>query len=74
MAKSADQTETSGQTMDAGTTTDAGTTMIELAVRPDGTWEATQTGLEIVGTGESAARATEDLAGRIAEKKEAGEL
>lgn len=46
----------------------------ELARRPDGTWEATQGGLEVVGTGDSAARATEDMAGQIAKLKEAGEL
>lgn len=68
MAQSADQSETSEQT------TDKGTTMVELARRPDGTWEATQPGLEIVGTGDSAARATEDMAGQIAELKEQGEF
>lgn len=68
MAKSADQSQTSGQI------TDMGTTMVKLALRADGTWEATQPGLEIVGTGGSAARATEDMAGQIAELKEAGEL
>lgn len=55
-------------------TKDVGTTVVELAKRPDGTWEATQDGLDVVGTGDSAARATEDMAGRIAELKEAGEL
>jgi hypothetical protein len=84
MAKRAAQTETNGQTeaeSDGEPATkpserarDVGTTMIELSVRPDGTWEATQAGLEIVGTGDSAARATEDLAGRVAESKEAGDL
>lgn len=68
MAKSADQSTECGQKMDMGTT------MVELAVRPDGTWEATQQGLDVVGTGESAARATEDMAGKIAELKERGEL
>lgn len=68
MAKSADQSTERRET------TDMGTTMIELAVRPDGTWEATQSGLEIAGTGESAARATEDMAGKVAELKEQGEL
>lgn len=68
MAKSADQSETSGET------TDMGTTMVKLSVRPDGTWEATQPGLEVVGSGDSAARATEDMAGRIAELKERDEL
>lgn len=48
--------------------------MVELSVRPDGTWEATQSGLDIVGTGDSAARATEDMAGKIAELKEQDEL
>lgn len=67
MAKSADQSTEQRET------TDMGTTMVELALRPDGTWEATQAGLEIVGTGDSAARATEDMAGKIAELKEQGE-
>ena len=67
MAKSADQSEMSGQT------TDTRTTMVELAKRPDGTWEATQTGLEIVGIGDSAARATEDMARQIAELEEGEE-
>lgn len=53
---------------------DYGTTLVEVAMRPDGTWEATQPGLDVVGTGESAARATEDMAGEIAERQEAGEL
>jgi hypothetical protein len=48
--------------------------MDELEVRPDGTWEAAQAGLDVVGTGESAARATEEMAGKIAELEEAGEL
>lgn len=68
MAQRADQSQASGRT------TDRETTMIELAKRPDGTWEATQAGLEVVGTGDSAARATEDMAGQIAELKEADEL
>ena len=55
-------------------TKDMGTTVVDLARRPDGTWEATQGGLEVVGTGNSAARATEDMARQIAEQKEAGEL
>ena len=67
MAKSADQSE-------ANRTTDMGTTMVELARRADGTWEATQRGLGIVGTGGSAARATEDMARQIAESREASEL
>ncbi len=37
-------------------------------------WEATQPGLEIIGTGDSAARATEDMAGEIAEQQKRGEL
>lgn len=49
---------------------DYGTTIVELAQRRDGTWEATQSGLDIVGTGNSAARATEDMAGQIAEALE----
>jgi hypothetical protein len=77
-AESNDQTEAESDgeaaTKPSERARDAGTTMIELAVRPDGTWEATQAGLEIVGTGDSAARATEDLAGQIADSKEAGDL
>ena len=53
---------------------DMGSTVIELARYPDGTWEATQPGLDVVGTGDSAARATEHLAGRIADLVEAGDL
>ena len=67
MAKSADQPETSRQS------TDTRTTMTELSKRPDGTWEATQAGLEVVGTGSSAARATEDMARQIAELDEQDE-
>lgn len=67
MAKSADQSTESGQKREMGTT------IVELAVRPNGTWEATQSGLEVVGTGNSAARATEDMAGKIAELKERDE-
>ena len=54
--------------------TEKGTTVVELAQRPDGTWQATQPGLDIVGTGESAVRATEKMAGRIADLVEAGDL
>lgn len=68
MAKSTDQAETNGQTMVMGTT------MVELARRPDGMWEATQPGLEVVGTDDSAARATRDMAELIAEKEGDGEL
>ena len=53
---------------------DMGSTVIELTKRTDGTWEATQAGLDIVGTGDSAARATEDMARQIAELLEAGDL
>lgn len=67
MAKSADHPETTEQP------TDVQTTMIQLSERPDGTWEATQQGLEIVGTGDSAARATEDMARQIAEMNEQSE-
>lgn len=59
---------------DSQTPIDRGVTPVELAERPDGTWEATQPGLEVVGTGPSAARATENMAARIAELTEAGEL
>lgn len=51
-----------------------GTTVVELAKRSDGTWEASQRGLDIVGTGDSAARATEDMARQIAERLKAGDL
>ena len=54
--------------------TDMGTTIVQLAKRRDGTWEATQQGLDIVGTGDSAARATEDMAREIADQQDAGEL
>ena len=54
--------------------TNYGTTVVEVMKRSDGTWEATQHGLEVVGTGDSAARATEDMAGRIAELEERGEI
>jgi hypothetical protein len=47
---------------------DYGTTIVELSKRPDGTWEATQTGLDVVGTGRSAARATADMARQIADQ------
>jgi hypothetical protein len=57
-----------------GSPTDYGMTLVELTKRPDGTWEATQTGLDVGGTGESAPRATEDMARTIAELQEAGEL
>lgn len=53
---------------------DKGSTVVELAKHPDGTWEATQVGLDIVGTGDSAARATENMARQIAESLEAGDL
>jgi hypothetical protein len=54
--------------------TDYGTTVVELAKRPVGTWEATQSGLDVVGTGESAPRTTVDMARTIAELQEAGKL
>jgi hypothetical protein len=44
---------------------DYGTTLVELAKRRDGTWEAIQQGLDVVGTGPSAARATADMASQI---------
>lgn len=53
--------------------TDRGITPVERTERPDGTWEATQPGLDVVGTGPSAARATEDMAGQIAALQEADE-
>lgn len=51
--------------------TDYGTTIVELSKRSDGTWEATQTGLDVVGTGLSAARATADMARQIADQQDA---
>ena len=51
-----------------------GTTLVELSKQADGTWEATQQGLDVVGTGPTAARATEDMAGQIADDQEDGEL
>jgi hypothetical protein len=53
-----------------GERTDYGTTIVELAKRRDGTWEATQNGLDIVGTGPSAARATADMAQQVADQQE----
>jgi len=53
---------------------DYGTTLVEISKRRNGTWEATQPGLDVVGTGESAPRATEDMARTIAELQEADEL
>ena len=47
-----------------------GSTVVDLTKRPDGSWEATQDGLDVVGVGDSAARATEDMAGQIATLKE----
>jgi hypothetical protein len=58
----------------SGSRTDFGTTVVELSKRPDGAWEATQTGLDVVGTGESAPRATADVARTIAELQETDEL
>jgi hypothetical protein len=66
--------QNSDQQGESGSPTNYGTTVVELSKRADGTWEATQTGLDVVGTGESAPRATEDLARTIAELQEAGEL
>jgi len=48
---------------------DYGTTLVEVSKRRDGTWEATQPGLDVIGTGESAARATEDMARQVAEQQ-----
>jgi len=56
----------------AGERIDYGTTIVQLAKRPDGTWEATQHGLDIVGTGPSAARATADMARQIADQLDTG--
>jgi hypothetical protein len=49
---------------------DQRSTIVQLAKRLDGTWEATQHGLDIVGTGVSAARATADMARQIADQQE----
>lgn len=69
-----DMSQNSGKRGQSGSSTNYGTTVVELAKRPDGTWEATQTGLDVVGTGESAPRATEDMARTIAELQKADEL
>lgn len=50
-----------------------GVTLVRIGKR-DGEFTATQDGVDVVGTGSSAARATEDMAGQIAEAQEAGEL
>lgn len=47
------------------------TTVVELYETDDG-WEATQTRMDVVGEGESAARAVEDLGRKVAEDLEAG--
>ncbi len=52
----------------------SGITNVRVGKQPDGTFTATQEGLDVVGTGDSAARATEDMARQIAERQEAGEL
>lgn len=65
------------QTADGSTEeqiTEEGTTVVQLAKHADGSWRATQRGLDVVGAGASAARATEDMAGKIAELRERGEL
>lgn len=49
--------------------TDYGPTFVELAQRPDGTWEATQHGLDVVGTGPSATRTTADMARQITDQQ-----
>lgn len=49
-------------------------TSVLLEKFTDGTWRARQNGLDVEGTGASAARATEDLAGKVAELRESGEL
>jgi hypothetical protein len=51
-----DMSQNGDQQGQAGSPTDYGTTLVEFAKCPDGTWEATQTGLDVVGTGDSAAR------------------
>lgn len=68
MSKTADQVDNNRPT------TATRTTIVTLAKRSDGTWEATQGGLDIVGIGDSAARATEDMARTIAERQESEEL
>lgn len=49
-------------------------TVVQIGKQSDGQFTATQRGLDIIGVGDSAARATEDMARQIAEKQEAGEL
>lgn len=44
-----------------------GRTMIELEQRADGTWEASQPDLAVVGTGETGALAAMDYCRKIAE-------
>lgn len=51
-----------------------GTSVLEIYQEMDGSWGVTQDGLDIVGTGESVPRATEDFARQLAEAKESGEL
>lgn len=47
------------------------TTVVELYETDDG-WEATQARMDVVGEGESAPRAVEDLCRKVAEDLEAG--
>ncbi len=47
--------------------------LVFLEETADG-WEATQQGVDVIGTGDTAARATEDMARKIAEAQERGEL
>lgn len=61
-------------TQDSTDRIDYGPTIVQLAKRRDGTWKATQPGLDVVGTGPSAARANADMAGQIADQQDAGEL
>lgn len=50
------------------------TTVVHIGKTSDGRFTASQQGLDIIGTGNSAARATEDMARQIAEAQERGEL
>lgn len=48
-------------------TAQTGRTLLELHEREDGTWRATQTDVEVEGTGETAALAAMDYCRKIAE-------
>lgn len=50
------------------------TTVVQIGKTRGGEFTATQQGLDVIGTGPSAARATEDMARQIAEEQERGDL